>query len=116
MLASTPRGDEFLAPAQGRHESDIARTTHRRRSVGRATPAVRSRAQSGYRLTVNPRRAAKCSPVVSKMSGAGRMRWLTRSENGCSNKVTADPQRTPNFTFFANPDYFFASLANATPT
>ncbi len=30
--------------------------------------------------------------------------------------VTADPARTPNFTFFGDPDYFFASFATATPT
>jgi len=37
-------------------------------------------------------------------------------EMGLLHMVTADPARTPSFTMFGHPDYFFFSFGSITPT
>jgi hypothetical protein len=87
---------------------DMAPTVYIKGDPTRTAPVTRQLERDFAKLTaVNP-----ITKVVDHLSVA----LADPIEMGLLHMVTSDPARTPNFTMFGAPDYFFQSFGSTTPT
>jgi hypothetical protein len=87
--------------------SDDAPNVYVNGNPGPTNPAVRAlERESGHLTWLNPYTGAVQSDIIAAMADPVTEKTL--------HMVTADPNRTPTFTLFADPDWFFFSTASGT--
>ena len=105
-----------VQPASYDIHFDSAPTVYVAGNPARTDPGLRAfeRALAGA-TAVDPYVSSSATPVMQRMADPVEQKAL--------HMVNADPQRTPSFTYFANPDYFIRTgnpfcpdLAHAMPT
>ena len=100
--------------AEGEHDAVHGRTAGcrdlRHRPAGSDRPR-RPTARAGHRLADQPARSRTRATTTSR----SRRTWPGSVEQEILHLVNADPDRTPTFTLFPKPDYFFGSNAACTP-
>lgn len=87
---------------------DDAPTVYVQGQPGPADPVVRGLERTMGTLTATDPYAGKSANLMAAMADEVEERML--------HMVTADATRTPTFTFFGNPDFFFETVGSATPT
>jgi hypothetical protein len=87
---------------------DDAPTVYVQGQPGPADPVVRGLERTMASLTATDPYAGKSVNLLAAMADEVEERML--------HMVTADANRTPTFTFFGDPDFFFETVGSATPT
>ena len=87
---------------------DDAPTVYVQGQPGPADPVVRGLERTMGTLMATDPYAGKSANLMAAMADEVEERML--------HMVTADATRTPTFTFFGNPDFFFETVGSATPT
>jgi hypothetical protein len=96
LAALVPAGSPSFAV-----HSDDAPTVYVAGNPPRTDPAVRKLERDMAAIQVNDPYAGKAVPLMVAMADPVEMLAL--------HMVNADPQRTPTFTYFANPDFFLTT-------